>query len=386
MLKLGFSATNPCHLYPLAQAISEFERSVTYYSGYPRWRLRPPYPAHLRFHSFRTLITYSVLRIPERLRPKSRSLFLWQDRGFDRWVGQHLDFHDFIHAMPGQALETFRCARALGIRTALNHATGPSRHWVQIMAEEYKRAGIDIARMTVYDDSYWARETEEYRLADLHCVASTVVRDQLLECGIPPEKIWVVPYGASPDIFFPPSEKRFDSFRILFAGQLTLRKGIATLLRALSGLHGQRWIVDFFGAVSKEVHKDLAGYQGRIPIQFHGAVSQATLAEVMRRSSVLVLPSLEEGFGLVVPQALASGTPCIVSDRVGAKDLISHRENGSIFSVSDPSALAAELEFWEKQRVIVRGDYSWRGPARQLISLSEEALMPAGVTSFPPMP
>jgi hypothetical protein len=71
---------------------------------------------------------------------------------------------------------------------------------------------------------------------------------------------------------------------------------------------------------------------------------------------------------------------------VGAKDLISHRENGSIFSVSNPSALAAELEFWEKQRVIVRGDYSWRGPARQLISFSEEALMPAGVTSFPATP
>jgi glycosyltransferase involved in cell wall biosynthesis len=384
MLRLGFSATNPCHLYPLAQAASEFERSITYYSGYPRWRLRSPYPANLRIHSFRTLITYGLLRVPERFRPKSRSLFLWQDRGFDRWVGKRLDPHDFIHAIPGQALETFRRARSLGIRTVLNHATGPSRHWVQIMQGEYERVGIDVARVTVYDDSYWARETEEYRLADLHCVASTVVRDQLLECGVPSERIWIVPYGASPDIFFPPREKRFDSFRILFAGQLTLRKGIATLLRALSEVNAQKWTVDFLGSVGEEVRKDLAGYRGQIPIRFHGAVSQSTLAEAMRTSSVLVLPSLEEGFGLVVPQALACGTPCIVSDRVGARDLISHRENGSIFAVGDSSALAAELRFWEEQRVVIQGDFSWRQPARRLISLSREALMPVKATPFGP--
>jgi glycosyltransferase involved in cell wall biosynthesis len=104
----------------------------------------------------------------------------------------------------------------------------------------------------------------------------------------------------------------------------------------------------------------------------------------MRTSSVLVLPSLEEGFGLVVPQALACGTPCIVSDRVGARDLISHRENGSIFAVGDSSALAAELRFWEEQRVVIQGDFSWRQPARRLISLSREALMPVKATPFGP--
>ncbi|MBV8585122.1 MAG: glycosyltransferase [Verrucomicrobia bacterium] len=53
------------------------------------------------------------------------------------------------------------------------------------------------------------------------------------------------------------------------------------------------------------------------------------LSEQMRQASVLVLPSLEEGFGLVVPQALACGAPCIVSESIGAKDLIEVRRNGS---------------------------------------------------------
>jgi len=74
----------------------------------------------------RTLVTYGLLRAPERFRPRSRTLFLWQDQNFDRWVARTLHKHDFVHAIPGQALQIFRRARALGLRTVLNHATGPS--------------------------------------------------------------------------------------------------------------------------------------------------------------------------------------------------------------------------------------------------------------------
>jgi starch synthase len=380
MLRMGFSATNPCHLYGLAQAVSKIEPEAAFYSGYPRWRLDPPYPTHLHCHSFRTVVTYSLLRLPERVRPRSRSLFLWQDRHFDAWVGDNLRHHDFIHAIPGQALMTFRCAKERGIRTVLNHATGPSRHWVRIMEGEYRRVGIPIERTTVYDDSYWVREAEEYQLADFHCVASSVVRDQLLECGVPKENIWVVSYGASPDIFFPPQNREWDSFRILFAGQVILRKGIVTLLQALSMIDFRNWTVDFFGSLSGEVQKDLAAYRGKVPLKFHGAVSQRALAGAMRRSSILVLASLEEGFGLVVPQALSCGTPCIVSDRVGAKDLISHHKNGSVFPVGDPYSLADELFFWADKHTLIQGDFSWQRPAHRLLAFSTKAMMPTRET------
>jgi glycosyltransferase involved in cell wall biosynthesis len=249
------------------------------------------------------------------------------------------------------------------------------------MREEFNRAGINIAEATVYDESYWAREEEEYALADLHCVASGIVFEQLVARRIPKEKIWIVPYGASSRIFFPPPEKRRDSFRILFAGQLSLRKGVRTLLGSLRYAKKSNWRVDFFGSIGGEVRKDLMRYDGTVPVQFHGAVSQSKLAEVMRQSSVLVLPSLEEGFGMVVAQALACGTPCIVSDRVGAKDLIVHRENGSIFPVGECEALAEELRFWALQETVVRGDYSWRRPAQQLISLSQKAVVARKGTS-----
>jgi glycosyltransferase involved in cell wall biosynthesis len=375
MVDLAFAATNPCHLYPLAQATSALGTRTTFYSGYPVWRLAEPHPTHLRTHSLRTLITYGLLRVPERFRPRSRTLFLWQDRHFDRWAAGALARHHIVHAMPGQALETFHRAKTLGVTTVLNHATGPSRHWVQVMRGEYEKAGLSIERATVYDDTFWRREDQEYALADRHCVASTVVRDQLVAFGVRPERIWVVPYGAAPEVFFPaPEGGRPGRFRILFAGQVSLRKDLATLLRALEKAGRPDWALDVFGSVGDEVRGELAAYRGATPLTVRGAVGQRHLAEEMRRSSVLVLPSLEEGFGLVVVQALACGTPCVVSDAVGARDLIKPRINGSVFPARAADALAVELEFWAGQPRRVDGDYSWTGPAGLLCRLSEGAL------------
>jgi alpha-maltose-1-phosphate synthase len=358
----------------LAQAVAELESVVTFYMGYPRWRLHRPYPTHLRTHSFHTVLTYGLLRLPSWLRPEPKALFGWQDSHFDQWVGENLGQHDFIHAMPGQALQIFRRARKNGISTVLNHATGPARHVVKVMEPEYQRAGLKLEDSTCYNESYWAQADEEYNLADWHCVASTLVRDQLIEQGIKGERIWIVPYGAEPRIFYPPKSKTWERFRILFAGQVTLRKGIASLLQALTSYPASDWIVDFYGVISGDVKKDLAAYRGQVPLRFHGAVPQAKLAEAMRDASVLVLPSLEEGFGLVVPQGLACGTPCVVSDKVGAKDLINPGVNGSIFVANDPGSLLVQLLYWADQKKIVTGDFAWRQPAQQLLAYSEAAL------------
>jgi glycosyltransferase involved in cell wall biosynthesis len=294
--------------------------------------------------------------------------------------------------MPGQALHTFERARKLGIRTVLNHATGPVRDWVRIMEPEYRRVGLRLEDVCPYDAQWFAREEREYALADFHCAASTVVRDQLIALGIPPGRIWVAGYGADTKIFNSKGRVKPDRFRIAFAGQIGLRKGIRTLLDAFRALGPRDWEMHFYGAVAPEANQDLADYTGAspakfqqflpvpaanpgdIPLTFHGPISQLSLAANFRRSSVLVLPSLEEGFGLVIPQALNCGLPCIVSDRVGGKDLIRHRENGSIFPAGDAAELAAELGWWEKHWKPVEELHTWQKPAAEIIAASHSAL------------
>jgi glycosyltransferase involved in cell wall biosynthesis len=145
------------------------------------------------------------------------------------------------------------------------------------------------------------------------------------------------------------------------------------LLDALTLSGSESWRADFYGAKLEECSADLAAYRGRVPIHFHGPVSQTALADAMRSGSVLVLPSLEEGFGLVVPQALNCGLPCIVSDRVGAKDLVRHRENGSIVPALNPEALGAELQWWAAHPARIAATFRWTEPAQRLIALSSSA-------------
>lgn len=368
-MKIAISATNPCHLYELALALHRREALAAYHSGYPGWKLKPPAGFPLRQHVWRTLVTYGLNRLPGSVRPEMLPVFRWQDEGFDRAVARILEAADAVHAMPGQARETLRRARELGAVAVLNHATGPLRRQGEILAEAGHPQGQEFGELV-------QRHEEEYGLADVHVVASTLVRDQLVEAGVESGRIRVIPYAADPTIFYPGTGRdRGGVFRMLFAGQLTARKGLETLRQALNGLPDGGWeLVVCGGSDGRFGYAWMAGMEGK-PIRWLGAVSRKRLAEEMRAANVLVLPSLEEGFGLVVPQALACGCPCVVSDRVGAKDLIRHRENGAIVAAGDAGALAAELAWWRSKREEIgpiRLEWSWDAAASQVAAISFE--------------
>ncbi len=378
-MKIAISATNPCHLYELAVALHEIGQLGTYHSGYPRWRLRPPSRFPLRAHATRTVITYGFLKLPSRLRPAAHRLFRWQDTGFDRAVAADLSASDgdLIHALPGQARDTFRRARMLGIKTVLNHASGPVRQQLALIAPEYARAGVALDQLHGFDETYFKREAEEYQLADFHCVASGLVKQQLINEGVPETRIWVAPYAADPTLFFPADAAAKPGIpRILFAGQLTLRKGIRTLVEAFQLVRASRPVeLHLYGAESEDLAGELAQWKTLPDVRFSGAVSRGTLAEAFRNGSLLVLPSWEEAFGLVVPQALNCGLPCIVSDRVGAGDLITESVNGSVFSAGDAPGLAERIHWWlDHPDAFNQSILTWEGPARLIAARTSEIL------------
>ena len=367
-MKTVFAATNPCHMYGMALELHRLGVLAAYHSGYPRWKLRPPPDFPLESHAWRTVVTYGLARLPGPLRPEMFSVYRWQDDGFDAAVARSLQPAFCVHGLPGQCRDIFRSARRLGMRTVLNHASGPVRLQIRILEEEWARAGRAGVPRHGFDRGYFEREDEEYAMADCHCCASNRVAEQLVSQGVERERIWVVSYGADPDVFHPgPERSAEEGFRMVFAGQMVPRKGVNTLLEALE-LCGDRpgWTLDAYGTLSPEVAREWSEYRGAVPVRHHGPVPQRTLAEVFRRSDLLVLPSWEEGFGLVVPQALACGCPC-VSDRVGAADVILPGENGDVFALGESGALAQLLERWSGRKTRVAGDYSWRRPAGLLV-------------------
>jgi GT2 family glycosyltransferase len=374
--RIAMAATNPCHLYPMARVLAREGVLSAYYSGYPKWKLPGSDAVPVQTHSLRTLAVYGALKfLPQVLRPKSEKLFQWQDVAFDRWVSTQLNATDFVHGLPGQCLEIFRQAQDKGIRTVLNHATGPVKNQVQVLKAEYERAGLDLGELSYLDETLRKRHREEMELADFHCVASTIVRDQLVrDEKIDVNKIWVIPYGADQDVFYPRRGEGPKDFRIIYAGQYTLRKGLRFLMEALAEVAEPGWRLDCYGPQWDGATPRLETDGIKCPVEFHQAIPSPQLAEVFRNSSLLVLPSLEEGFGLVVVQALNCGIPCVVSDCVGAADLIEQRVNGSRFPSGNSHALAEELRWWSGQRKSPGVFYPWEEPAEKLIRISREIL------------
>lgn len=372
-MKISFSATNPCHIYDQALSLFDLGQLGVFFSGYPRWRLKPPVGMPVVPVSSRTLITYGFQRMPEWLRPPDDKLFRWQDRGFDQSVARRLtrETTDMIHGLPGQALETFRRAQLLGIPCVLNHASGPVAQQRELVRPEYERVGINLEKNQPLPAEWASRLGEEMQLADRHCVASSVVRDQLVNDGVDPGQIWVVPYGLDEMLFEKRQKVPDGPFRICFAGRQSLRKGITYLLKAFEQCAHANWELHLFGMPLAESRADFSNYKGRAKIIQHGALSQGDFATSLRKMHVLVLPSAEEAFGLVVVQALQCGVPCLVSDRVGAKDLIRPNQTGDIFPFGDSGALAELLSKWEQDRVQVEDHFPRRASAERLLSFCQ---------------
>lgn len=348
-----------------------------YYSGYPRWRLGEEAGFPMVERSWRTLVTYGFQRMPERMRPADERMFRWQDDGFDRAVAKVVAREggcggEFLHGLPGQCLYLFRAGRAVGRKLVLNHAMGPLEQQRKLVAPEYERAGLELEAVAPVPSWYLDRLREERELADVHCVASTVVRDQLVADGVDPERIWVVPYGADGELFRKRTTVPTGNFRICFAGRQSLRKGIHYLLRAMEAAGGPDWELHCFGMEFRETAGDFEAYGGKAEVRQRGSLTQAAFAAALREMDLLVLPSAEEAFGLVVVQALQVGVPCVVSDRVGAKDLVREGETGSVVPFGEVEALAGALREWSGRRMTVAETFPWSACAERLVEVSRD--------------
>jgi glycosyltransferase involved in cell wall biosynthesis len=142
---------------------------------------------------------------------------------------------------------------------------------------------------------------------------------------------------------FRPGKKHDKVFRVVFVGNVCLRKGIGDLLHAVRPLQALRqiecWLIGSISADAKRVldsYRDCFVYKGIIP--------RERLSEYYTQGTVLVLPSVEEGLALVLAQAMACGVPIIATPNTGAEDILTDGIEGFIVPVGKPDEIRLRLE------------------------------------------
>ena len=316
-----------------------------------RRAIRPVLAPYVRGYPLRELVRSISSRL-DRSGVTTDVIWEWAELGFDRWVSRTLPpdakaVYGYEHA----CLETFRIARRRGMR-CIYEVPAPEPACVQALLDgEAKRypelRGRYQRRLARRRRQRSARCREEWRLADRVVANSLVTRDSYADAGFDIAKVAVIPLGASEtapeSIVRPRSLSTSGSVAFLYAGTLSIRKGGHLLLsswrqldfRSAAELH-------IFGRVELPT-SILAGLPPNV--HFHGTVPQSELADWYAGSDVLVFPTLCDGFGLVVTEALAHGLPVITTSKAGAGMLVEHGVNGLRIEAGSVGDLSAALQW-----------------------------------------
>lgn len=197
---------------------------------------------------------------------------------------------------------------------------------------------------------------KECSMPDFWITASSFTKATLIEYGAPPERIQMIPYGTDLNRFTPARTRHSVKLplRLLFAGTVCQRKGIKYLVQALGHLPPDAVELTVCG----QLVDDAAILRNmRVPIRLRAFVSAEELVSEFQSADIFVLPSLAEGFGHVLLEAMACGLPVIGTSQTAAPDLISDGREGFIIAPGDTGGLVRCLEYFlnNPERVIQMG-------------------------------
>lgn len=214
-------------------------------------------------------------------------------------------------------------------------------------------------------------------------VLSQALADQVSSIGVPCSQVEVIPNGVDTSRFTPlPYEERRDE--ILFVGSLIERKGVIHLLQAFARIIPScptwRLVLMGEGAQRTECEELVQSLGISQNVVFTGAQPQGQVAESMRNAKLFVLPSIEEGLGVVLLEALASGTPIVASQVGGISDVVD-ASVGRLVTPGDPGELGKAMlsiiqlpqDDWNALHQYAREKaveiYDWAEIARRLVTL-----------------
>jgi glycosyltransferase involved in cell wall biosynthesis len=271
-------------------------------------------------------------------------------RRIEKLVGQI----DIIHTWPTGALETLKAASKLGIPTVLERPNAHTGFAMEVVRQECERLGVSLPpdHEHAYDAKKLHKEEEEYRLATRLLCPSEFVVKTFLDKGYAREQLARHIYGYDEKTYYPGSESA-DSKRgltVLFVGVCAVRKGVHYALEAWLRSPASK---DGIFLIAGEF---LPAYQEKLaPMLAHPSVRvlghRNDVPDLMRKSDILILPSIEEGFGLVITEAMGSG--CVPLASEACTEICSHMKTGLMHRIGDVETLTRHITMLHEDRALL---------------------------------
>ena len=249
-----------------------------------------------------------------------------------------------VFAYSYAAEEIFKFAKDRGWQTVLGQIDpGPAEE--RIVASLDQTSSIKHKHWEPAPADYWKSWRHECAFADRIVVNSEWSRNALLEEGVRAEKICVIPvaYESSTDIgslqrLYPRTFSPERPMRVLFLGQINLRKGVAQLLEAVELLTGENVEFWFVGPTQIDVPQSLRLHP---QVRWFGVAPRGEVSSYYRDADVFIFPTLSDGFGLTQLEAQSWKLPVVASRFCG--DVVRDEFNGVILEEVSGRAIADAL-------------------------------------------
>lgn len=340
-MKAVIAATSRFHLFDTAEQLKKrgmLGKLVTGIlpSRLGRLALEPEDIAHACF--WQSLYFLSVAKIPDG--NLLRSIEVLANAAVDVEATYHLEGSQVVIVMGNTGQRAGTQMQRQGGWYVVDRPVLHLRMQNDVLAEAYSHA--DVPYIPIQKEKI-DRAEAEYDQADAIFVPSRVVAESMVKSGQPASKVFVLNQAADMSQFRPTGEPQGEAFVLGFAGNVTVQKGIHVLTEAIEKLKGQKIRLWVAGMVMPEAQKFIKRLDAVCELEVLNKVGVDVLRDYMSHSHAFVLPSVQDGFGLVTPQAMACGTAVIVSDHAGSSEIVKHGENGLVFRSGDSEDLANQI-------------------------------------------
>ncbi len=271
-----------------------------------------------------------------------------RDVAFDQYVACRLHKlpSEVFWGFQGSSYNSLKAANDLGRLSICELATAHVSGARKILGEESRLQPdwADSMDNLVFPVEYEKRLEQEPHIAQKVIAASEFTRQTLLDDNVPDQKIHKLHLGFDTTyIPFKPENNPISNrpLKLLYAGTVTQRKGISYLLEAMKAFNKSDVELHIIGGIHGSGKAFLQ--HGHL-YQYQPAVSQLAMFKLYKEFDALVLPTIFEGFGLVIVEAMAAGLPVISTPNSIAPEIIETGVDGFIIPIRQSKAIQSAIE------------------------------------------
>lgn len=327
---------------------------ITVFTSYPAWMSRKFGFPRERVRSF--LALGAAERASSRLLSEPRQTQLWPvfQKALGKWAAKQTasERWDVVHEFSGVGEEVIQAIR--GPKHLLMRASSHIRTQAELLRQEADRTGMALAQQP----SPWIieREEREYAATDYVVVVSRFCYGSFVRQGVPAEKLLLLPLGVDTRAFRISEEmleRRYQRIlsgaplTVLTAAQVNFRKGLYDFVEIAAACDGRirfRWI----GMMFEEARETIAKLPTCVEMVPHQPL--AALPRAYAEADLFLLPTIEDGYPLVLAMAHANSLPLLTTTNCSGPDIIQEGQTGWVLPVRSPEKFIERLLWCDLHR------------------------------------